>query len=161
MGINCGVDCSTAALYSWKNAGGLSGMSDTTLNGYNTKSMVIEATRNIATDKIKMAGSYATKELSDSTLITKNLSLTQYKTMMGKLQTGDIAVYRSSSGGHAVVFTGFAIDGSGITYIDIGQGSVTFPAKSMWSEGTMSYVTLQSKGYIPITNAYFKSFSYY
>jgi len=158
MGTNCGVDCSTSALFSWQNASGLIGMSDATLITYSTYDMIKEATRNSSADKIKMAGSYATSEKSSTTFVT-SYTAENYKTLMSKLKVGDIAVYYNGIKGHAVVFTGFTSDG--ISYIDIGQGSLKNDGNSMWSESTMTYTWMRSKGYIPITNSYFKSFSTY
>lgn len=165
MGTTCGVDCSTAALYAWKNAAALLGMSDTTLVKYYTKTMVEEATKNLSSDKIKMAGSYTSTSMSYTVSFTTNKSMSDYKTMLSKLKPGDIVLYNTladnKNKGHAVVFISFETDGTGINYIDIGQGSLVYPKNSMWAESTMSYEYMQKKGYIPITNSYFKSFSTY
>ncbi len=135
------------------------GMSVDTLKKYNTKGIIEEATKNETAGKIKMAGSYSSSMLSDTDEFTSKMTASAYKTMMSKLQTGDIAVYYNGTKGHAVVFIGFSADG--IKYIDIGQGSLTAPSNSMWSESTMSYTYMQGKGYVPTTNSYFKSFSTY
>lgn len=144
-----GLDCSTAVVYAWKEAGALpASYTYDKIKNYYTASMVEEATKNSSSDAIKMVGNYATSQKSN-TSFAQQMTLANYTTMLSGLQKGDALVYHTSAGAHAIVFVSFV--SGGVQYFDLGSGSLTAPNNSMWSVSTMKYTRLKAKGYVPIT----------
>jgi hypothetical protein len=149
LNVNCGIDCSTAALYAWKEAGALSSSySYSALGKNNTQNMIQLATNGSDTDEIKVVGNYTFGYKSD-TLFARTISLATYTAWLKSSKPGDVLVHHDGSAaaasGHAVVVKEVRADY--ILYIDIGQGA----SPTKWSEGKMYYSTLKSLGYIPIT----------
>lgn len=151
----CGIDCSTAAVFAWLDAGALASDQYTYsgLSKWNTQTLVEKATNGSTSDAVIMVSGGPAISSSSDTKFVRNMSTTNYDNWLKNVKIGDILVRRDgSTGGHAIVVAKNDTTARKISVIEIGGG----PTATQWNSRTLTYDSLhlpknKAGGFMPIT----------